>query len=93
MRSNRAIDDCTSVLTWSIEPIGKNRRDWSVVKATIVPAVMVVIACGSTFLGLISEYLVLIPMMVLLAERLGYNALFGVAIVTIAVPLAFAAGV
>ncbi len=55
----------------------------------VVPAVMVVIACGSTFLGLISEYLVLIPMIVLLAERLGYNALFGVAIVTIAAKIGY----
>ena len=43
----------------------------------VVPAVMIVIACGSTFLGLISEYLVLIPMMVLLAERLGYTKTIG----------------
>ncbi len=55
----------------------------------VVPALMIVIACGSTFLGLISEYLVLIPMMVLLAERLGYNALFGVAIVTIAAKIGY----
>jgi uncharacterized ion transporter superfamily protein YfcC len=55
----------------------------------VVPALMVVIACGSTFLGLISEYLVLIPMMVLLAERLGYNALFGVAIVTVAAKIGY----
>jgi uncharacterized ion transporter superfamily protein YfcC len=55
----------------------------------VVPAIMIVIACGSTFLGLISEYLVLIPMMVLLAERLGYNALFGVAIVTIAAKIGY----
>ena len=37
IRSNSAIDDWTSVETCSIEPIGKNSRDWSVVKATIVP--------------------------------------------------------
>lgn len=55
----------------------------------VVPALMTAIACGSTFLGLISEYLVLIPMMVLLAERLGYNALFGVAIVTIAAKIGY----
>lgn len=55
----------------------------------VVPALMVVIACGSTFLGLISEYLVLIPMMVLLAQRLGYNALFGVAIVTVAAKIGY----
>jgi uncharacterized ion transporter superfamily protein YfcC len=54
-----------------------------------VPALMIAIACGSTFLGLISEYLVIIPMMVLLAERLGYNALFGVAMVTIAAKIGY----
>ena len=41
MRSNKAIDEWTSVETCSIEPIGKNRRDCSVVNATIVPAVIV----------------------------------------------------
>lgn len=55
----------------------------------VVPAIMIAIACGSTFLGLISEYLVLIPLMVLLAERLGYNALFGVAMVTIAAKIGY----
>ena len=40
MRSNSAIDDWISVETWSIEPIGKNSRDCSVVNATIVPAVI-----------------------------------------------------
>ncbi len=39
MRSNRAIEEWTSVDTCSIDPIGKNRRDCSVVNATIVPAV------------------------------------------------------
>ena len=42
IRSNNAIDEWISVETCSIDPIGKNRRDWSVVKATIVPAVIVV---------------------------------------------------
>ncbi len=55
----------------------------------LAPTLMVVIACGSTFLGLISEYLVIIPMMVLLAERLGYDALVGVAIVTIAAKIGY----
>ncbi len=40
IRSNRANEDWISVETWSIDPIGKNRRDWSVVNATIVPAVI-----------------------------------------------------
>ena len=38
MRSNRASDECTSVETCSIDPIGKNSRDCRVVNATIVPA-------------------------------------------------------
>ena len=38
IRSNRAIEDWTSTEVWSIEPIGKNRRLCSVVKATMVPA-------------------------------------------------------
>ncbi len=55
----------------------------------LAPALMLVIACGSTFLGLISEYLVIIPLIVLLAERLGYDALIGVAIVTIAAKIGY----
>ncbi len=78
--------DQTGALTAGIDRLvsatGGNAR-------IVVPALMIVIACGSTFLGLISEYLVLIPMMVLLARRLGYNELFGVAIVTIAAKIGY----
>src|SRR4029453_18468803 len=38
IRSNSASEDCTSVETCSIEPIGKNSRDWRVVKPTSIPA-------------------------------------------------------
>jgi hypothetical protein len=38
IRSNSANDDCTSVETCSIDPMGKNSRDWSVVNATMSPA-------------------------------------------------------
>jgi uncharacterized ion transporter superfamily protein YfcC len=55
----------------------------------LAPVLMIAIACGSTFLGLISEYLVIIPMMVLLAERVGYDALVGVAIVTVAAKIGY----
>jgi uncharacterized ion transporter superfamily protein YfcC len=37
----------------------------------VAPTVMVLLAAGGSFLGLISEYLVLIPIAVLLAERMG----------------------
>ena len=39
MRSNSANDPWISTCTLSSWPNGKNRRDWSVVKATIAPAV------------------------------------------------------
>jgi uncharacterized ion transporter superfamily protein YfcC len=55
----------------------------------VVPIIMLLIAAGSTFLGLISEYLVIIPMALLLAERLGYDALFGTALVTIAAKIGY----
>jgi len=55
----------------------------------VVPVLMVLLAFGATFLGLISEYLVVIPMALVLAERLGYDALFGTALVTIAAKIGY----
>jgi uncharacterized ion transporter superfamily protein YfcC len=55
----------------------------------VVPVIMLLIAAGGTFLGLISEYLVIIPMALILAERLGYDALFGTALVTIAAKIGY----
>ena len=55
----------------------------------VAPTVMVLLAAGGSFLGLISEYLVLIPIAVLLAERMGYDALFGTAMVTIAAKIGY----
>jgi len=55
----------------------------------LVPLLMLVIAAGSTFLGLISEYLVLIPIVVLLAERLGLDNLFATAVVTVAAKIGY----
>jgi len=55
----------------------------------VAPTVMVLLAAGGSFLGLISEYLVLIPIAVLLAERMGYDALFGTAMVTIAAKVGY----
>ena len=59
-------------------------------KATVVvPVLMLLLAAGSSFLGLISEYLVVIPMALVLADRLGYDALFGTAIVAIAAKIGY----
>lgn len=55
----------------------------------VVPVFMVLLACGSTFLGLISEYLVIIPIALVLAERLGRGALFGTAMVAVAAKIGY----
>jgi len=55
----------------------------------LVPLLMLVFAAGSTFLGLISEYLVVIPMIVLLADRLGLDHLFATALVTVAAKIGY----
>ncbi|MEO9131289.1 MAG: YfcC family protein, partial [Sphingomonas sp.] len=43
----------------------------------------------STFLGIISEYLVLIPVMIALGERLGRSRMFGFALVTLAAKIGY----
>jgi uncharacterized ion transporter superfamily protein YfcC len=57
--------------------------------AVIAPVLMLAIAAGGTFLGLISEYLVLIPIVLVLARRLGLDALFATALVTIAAKIGY----
>ncbi len=59
----------------------------------LVPALMVVFAAGSTFLGLASEYLLVIPIMVMMATRLGLSNVIGLAIVTVAVKAGYLASV
>jgi len=59
----------------------------------LVPALMVVLSAGSTFLGMISEYLVLIPVIIELGRRLGRSRMFGFAIVTFAAKIGYLASV
>ena len=59
----------------------------------LVPALMVVYSAGSTFLGLASEYLLIIPLMVAMANRLGLSNVVGLAIVTVAVKAGYLASV
>ena len=59
----------------------------------LVPALMIALALGSTFLGFISEYLVLIPIMALMGERLGYKPIFAVAVVGVAAKIGYATSV
>jgi uncharacterized ion transporter superfamily protein YfcC len=59
----------------------------------LVPALMIVYSAGSTFLGLASEYLLIIPLMVAMANRLGLSNLVGLAIVTVAVKAGYLSSV
>jgi uncharacterized ion transporter superfamily protein YfcC len=54
---------------------------------------MTIFALGSTFLGLASEYLLIIPLMVDLVRRLGMSPLMGLAIVTVAVKVGYLSSV
>ncbi|VVE09885.1 C4-dicarboxylate ABC transporter [Pandoraea eparura] len=59
----------------------------------LAPLLMVLIALGSTLLGFISEYLVVIPMVMVLTRRLGLSNLFAVALVAIAAKIGYIASV
>lgn len=59
----------------------------------LTPLLMVALCAGSSFLGLISEYLVVIPMVVLLAQRIGLGPLFATALVAIAAKLGYLSSV
>ncbi len=59
----------------------------------LVPVLMVIFSAGSTFLGLASEYLLIIPIMVALSNRLGMSNLVGLAIVTVAVKAGYMSSV
>lgn len=59
----------------------------------LVPTLMIVFGAGSTFLGLASEYLLIIPLMVAMANRLGMSNLIGLAIVTVAVKAGYLSSV
>jgi uncharacterized ion transporter superfamily protein YfcC len=59
----------------------------------LAPLLMILIGLGSTLLGFISEYLVIIPMVMVLAKRLGLSNLFAVALVAIAAKVGYIASV
>ena len=59
----------------------------------LVPVLMVALSAGSTFLGMVSEYLLLIPVIMLLAKDLGRSPMFGFAIVALAAKVGYLASV
>jgi uncharacterized ion transporter superfamily protein YfcC len=54
---------------------------------------MFAISAGSTFLGLISEYLLIIPVFLALSKRLGLEPMFGFAVVTVSAKIGYIASV
>ena len=59
----------------------------------LTPILMIVLCAGSSFLGLISEYLVIIPMVVVLAQRIGLGPLYATALVAIAAKVGYLSSV
>lgn len=59
----------------------------------LVPILMLIFSAGSTFMGLAKEYLLVIPMVIALTNRLGYSPILGLAIVTIAVKVGYLASI
>lgn len=59
----------------------------------LVIVLMTVFSAGSAFLGLASEYLIVIPVMTAMATRIGLPAIVGFAIVTLAVKIGYLASV
>ena len=61
--------------------------------AVLTALLMIAISAGSSFLGLISEYLLIIPIFLALAKRLGLQPMFGFAIVTVSAKIGYIASV
>ena len=59
----------------------------------LILSLMVILSLGSTFVGLISEYLIIIPVIVALMARFGLSNLVGLAVVTISAKLGYIASV
>ena len=59
----------------------------------LTTGLMALLACGATFLGFISEYLVIIPLMLELGQRLRLPNLFATAVVVVAGMIGYASSV
>lgn len=59
----------------------------------LAPVLMIVFSAGSTFLGLASEYLLVIPLVVAMANRLNLSNVTGLAIVTVPVKAGYLSSV
>lgn len=61
--------------------------------AVLTPVVMVILSAGSTFLGMITEYLIFIPVVIAIAQRLGMSRLYGFTLLTLAAKVGYLASV
>ncbi|MEI8593692.1 hypothetical protein [Photobacterium sp. Hal280] len=59
----------------------------------LVPAMMIVFSMGSTFMGMAKEFLLVIPMVCAMANRMGMSNLIGLAIVAIPVKVGYLASI
>ncbi|MGF1703425.1 AbgT family transporter [Photobacterium makurazakiensis] len=59
----------------------------------LVPAMMIAFSMGSTFMGMAKEYLLVIPMVVAMAHRMGLSSIVGLAIVAIPVKVGYLASI
>lgn len=59
----------------------------------LTPVLMLAISAGGSFIGLISEYLLIIPIFLALSKRLGLDAMFGFAVVTVSAKIGYIASV
>ncbi len=59
----------------------------------LVPLLMLVFSLGSTFMGMAKEFLLVIPMVVAMATRLGLSRIIGLAIVAIPVKVGYLASI
>lgn len=55
----------------------------------LVPCLMLVFSAGSTFMGLAKEFILIVPLMVAMANRLGLPNIIGLAIVAISVKVGY----
>jgi uncharacterized ion transporter superfamily protein YfcC len=57
--------------------------------ALLVSVLMLLLGAGSSFFGFVAEYLVLIPMLGIVGERLGYGRMFALAVVGVAAKVGY----
>lgn len=59
----------------------------------LVPALMVIFSLGSTLMGMAKEYLLVIPMVIAMTNRLNLSPVIGLAIVTLSVKVGYLASI